>query len=576
MSTAIAILGGVGLFLLGMTVMTDGLKALAGSALRTVLGKAAATPLSGALWGAVVTLLVQSSSAVTMTTIGLVSAGLLTFPQGLGLVFGANVGTTGTGWLVALIGVRVSLSAYALPMIFAGALARLLSGGRIAASGGALAGFALVLYGLTTLQQGMGGLAESLQPSDLPAVLGTPGVGWAAGSVGLMTLIVVGLAMTAVMQSSTAAIAVTISAYYAGAVGLEQGAALIIGQNIGTATSSALAAIGASATAKRLALAYVLFKVIAALIAIVAFPLTAALMRAAVASVDGMTLLAAYHTAYNVVGVAVLLPATQHFTRIVERLLPSKQTALERALDPSTLANPVIAVETARRVVADIVTSTAASVCAALAGGAGPTAEGTAAAAAALEEVRDFLSELKEPPETEAERHRMTSTLHALDHASRLVEVLADDGLPGRPAGALHDFRAAELCTQAMRAAQVVGGSIISESALSAQAAPIGWSVSSEVAAALTEVEGAAAKLDALQRDYRAATLASVAPGKLTAADALTRIETARRLDQIVHHAWRSAAHLLGRGAPDNARDDLGSGSQAESTSAERHEDAAS
>jgi phosphate:Na+ symporter len=84
MSTAISILGGVGLFLLGMTVMTGGLKALAGSALRTVLSKAAATPLRGSFWGAVVTLLVQSSSATTMTTIGLVSAGLLTFPQGLG------------------------------------------------------------------------------------------------------------------------------------------------------------------------------------------------------------------------------------------------------------------------------------------------------------------------------------------------------------------------------------------------------------------------------------------------------------------------------------------------------------
>src|SRR5215472_2964899 len=164
MSTAIAVLGGVGLFLLGMSVMTDGLKALAGSALRTALGKAAATPLSGAFWGAVVTLLVQSSSATTMTTIGLVSAGLLTFPQGLGLVFGANVGTTGTGWLIALIGVRVSLSSYALPMILIGALARLLGRGRIEATGAALAGFALVLYGLTTLQEGMGGLAESLHP----------------------------------------------------------------------------------------------------------------------------------------------------------------------------------------------------------------------------------------------------------------------------------------------------------------------------------------------------------------------------------------------------------------------------
>jgi phosphate:Na+ symporter len=161
MSTTISVLGGIGLFLLGMTVMTEGLKGLAGSSLRTVLGKAAATPLSGAFWGAIITLLVQSSSATTMTTIGLVSAGLLTFPQGLGLVFGANVGTTGTGWLVALIGVRVSLSSYALPMIFIGALAKLIGIGRVAAAGGSLAGFALVLYGLTTLQQGMGAASRS-------------------------------------------------------------------------------------------------------------------------------------------------------------------------------------------------------------------------------------------------------------------------------------------------------------------------------------------------------------------------------------------------------------------------------
>ena len=96
MSTTISVLGGVGLFLLGMSVMTAGLKGLAGSGLRTLLSKAAATSLSGAFWGAVVTLIVQSSSATTMTTIGLVSAGVLTFPQGLALVFGANVGTTGT------------------------------------------------------------------------------------------------------------------------------------------------------------------------------------------------------------------------------------------------------------------------------------------------------------------------------------------------------------------------------------------------------------------------------------------------------------------------------------------------
>src|ERR1700749_1125966 len=101
-----------------MAIMTAGLKALAGSALRVVLAEAAATSVSGTFWGAVITPLVQSSSATTMTTIGLVSAGLLTFPQGLSLVFGANIGTTGTGWLVSAFGGRISLTAGPLPVVF--------------------------------------------------------------------------------------------------------------------------------------------------------------------------------------------------------------------------------------------------------------------------------------------------------------------------------------------------------------------------------------------------------------------------------------------------------------------------
>ena len=345
MSTTISVLGGVGLFLLGMSVMTAGLKGLAGSKLRTVLSKAAATPLSGAFWGAIVTLIVQSSSATTMTTIGLVSAGVLTFKQGLALVFGANVGTTGTGWLVALIGVRVSLTAAALPMIFIGALIKLLGHGRLSAAGAALAGFALVLFGLTTLQQGMGGLAEQLHPADLPAVLGG---GWWSALYGVLALVMAGLVMTAVMQSSTAAIAVTLSAHYAGAVGLDQACALIIGQNIGTATSSALAAIGASSTAKRLALAYILFKLIAALIALVLFPVTIPLLARAANAVDGVTLLAAYHTAYNVIGVLVLLPVIDRFTRLVERILPDRGSPLTRCLDPAALVTPFATVEAVR------------------------------------------------------------------------------------------------------------------------------------------------------------------------------------------------------------------------------------
>lgn len=287
-----------------------------------------------------------------MTTIGLVSAGLLTFQQGLGLVFGANVGTTGTGWLVALIGVRVSLTAAALPMIFVGALTKLLARGRMSGVGAALAGFGLVLFGLTTLQQGMGGLAERLHPADLPAVLAGPEAPWWSGLYGVLVLVVIGLVMTALMQSSTAAVAVTLSGHFAGAIGLDQACALIIGQNIGTATSSALAAIGASTTAKRLAIAYVLFKLIAALIALVLFPVVTPLLLRASSTVDGVTLLAAYHTAYNVVGVVVLLPLINWFTRLVERILPERGSPLTRCLDSSALATPIVAVEAVRRTIA--------------------------------------------------------------------------------------------------------------------------------------------------------------------------------------------------------------------------------
>src|SRR5262245_10201844 len=397
MSTTISVLGGVGLFLLGMSVMTGGLKTLAGPGLRTTLSRAAATPLSGTFWGAFVTLIVQSSSATTMTTIGLVSAGLLTFSQGLALVFGANIGTTGTGWLIALIGVRVSLTAAALPMIFVGALIKLLGRGRASAAGAALSGFALVLFGLTTLQQGMGGLADRLHPADLPAIFG-PGVSWWSGLFGLLALIVVGLAMTAVMQSSTAAIAVTLSAHFAGAVGLDQACALIIGQNIGTATSSALAAIGASSTAKRLALAYILFKLIAAVIALVLFPVTTPLLVRASNTIDGVTILAGYHTAYNVVGVAVLLPLIDRFTRFVERILPERGSPLTRSLDPAALQTPIAAEEAVRRTVARSLATMCESVDGALTGTNRGTSVGAQApvsvteASDALRQAREFIS----------------------------------------------------------------------------------------------------------------------------------------------------------------------------------------
>jgi phosphate:Na+ symporter len=560
MSTAISILGGVGLFLLGMTVMTDGLKALAGSALRTVLAKAAATPLRGAFWGAIATLIVQSSSATTMTTIGLVSAGLLTFPQGLGLVFGANVGTTGTGWLVALIGVRVSLTAAALPMIFVGALVKLLGSGRIAGAGAALAGFALVLFGLTTLQQGMGGLAERLHPADLPAVLAAPGAGWWSGMLGVLILLIVGLVMTAVMQSSTASIALTLSAHYAGAIGLDQACALIIGQNIGTATSSAMAAIGASTTAKRLALAYILFKLIAAVIALVLFPIVIPLLVRASNTIDGVTLLAGYHTAYNVIGVAILLPVISSFTRFVERILPDRGSTLTRCLDPSALAVPLAAEEAVRRTVARALDTMCQSLGGFLAGTArdGQAAPRVEEAASALSQAQEFMSEVSRPPDSPEEQRRLTLTMHALNHTSRLAEVAAEENVSWTAHNREEDIRAARLCAHAMKyaaeiAAQIAaatGSSVKSDAHRESQ--PFDAKVidpASPIQEVLGRLEQAAKDLRSLQKNHRAATLGAIANGSITASEAMASVDTVRRLDAVAHHAWRSASQLLEAGA---------------------------
>ena len=558
MSMTISILGGVGLFLLGMTVMTSGLKTLAGPAMRSVLGKAAATPLRGAFWGAMVTLLVQSSSATIMTTIGLVSAGLLTFPQGLGLVLGANVGTTGTGWLIALIGVRVSLTAAALPMIFVGALIKLLGHGRVSAAGAALAGFALVLFGLTTLQQGMGGLAEQLHPADLPAVLGAPGVGWGSGSLAVIMLVGVGLVMTSVMQSSTAAIAVTLSAYFAGAVGLDQACALIIGQNIGTATSSAMAAIGASSTAKRLALAYILVKLIAAAIALVLFPLVIPLLTRASSTIDGVTLLAGYHTAYNVVGVAVVMPLMGKFTQFVERILPERGSPLTRCLDPSALATPIIAVEAVRRTVARTVVALCNSLdvrLASLSRGEAlhrgkdviPFSELTDA----LRQAQEFISGMDGPLESKDDQRRLTSTLHALHHASRLVETTGEEGGFETAIGDPGGVRAVKLCAEVMRSTALMAGAIIEPARADGQmASPELPEPPSDVSntRVILQLEHWAKELGDVQRSHRSATLSAAAGGELTATEAMGRVDTVRRLAALAHHAWRTAAHLTGVG----------------------------
>ncbi|NUQ49198.1 MAG: Na/Pi symporter, partial [Phycisphaerae bacterium] len=189
-----ALLGGLGLFLLGMVLLTDGLKALAGDALRRILTRMVAGPVSGIGWGALITAVVQSSHATTLATVGFVSAGLLSFSQAVGVVFGANLGTTSTGWIVSQLGFKVSLGAFSSPLVLIGVLLRLLSHGRAAHFGAALCGFGLLFIGIDLLQGGMTAVSGHLSPGDLP--------GAGAGLAGRAALVGLGFIMTILTQSS--------------------------------------------------------------------------------------------------------------------------------------------------------------------------------------------------------------------------------------------------------------------------------------------------------------------------------------------------------------------------------------
>lgn len=544
MSTWIATLGGIGLFLLGMSVMTDGLKGLAGSALRDVMARAAATPVRGTFWGAVVTLIVQSSSATTMTTIGMVSAGLLTFPQGLSLVFGANIGTTGTGWLVALLGVRVSLTVAAMPMVFAGALLRLLGRGRWQAIGGAVAGLGLLLLGLTTLQDGMAGIAQNLNPADLPAIWGDADVSLLRGALGVLLLVLVGAAMTTAMQSSSAAIAVSLSALHAGAIGADQAVALVIGQNIGTAVSSAMAAIGTTSPAKRTAVAYVGFKLLTASVALVLFsPSTRAILWAGEFASPAL-LLAGYHTLYNVVGVGILLPLIRPYARLIERIVPERGPRLTRYLDKSVLSVPPVAVEAARRTVASALLYLGIELDRTL----DTPPSGRAAvidpvilqrAEEAFEHTRHFLSRLGEPPGSRDEHNRLTSTLHALDHATRLADALRELSFDPRLLDVDNERRAVMLCRRCAEAARQVARTV----------APDDPSIKGDAQPASLVLEmlvDSSRELADLRRAHRLATLESSGPGGMPVDAAMRRVELVRQLDRIGYHLWRAGAHLLG------------------------------
>lgn len=553
MGMTVSILGGVGLFLLGMAVMTDGLKALAGTAMRRLLSRAASTPIRATALGVVVTLIVQSSTATTTTTIGLVSAGLLSFARAIGVVFGANLGTTATAWFVAIVGVKVSVDVAALPLVFVGALLRLLGRKRLSAIGGTIAGFALLLFGLGVLQEGMSSMSTVVNPGDLPSMVGI-GVWRAIGATAV--LVIAGAVMTTVMQSSTAAVAVTLSALHAGAIAPDQAAALVVGQNVGTSLSSGVAAIGATTAAQRTALAHVLFNVITGAVVLCSFPLVIPWIDSAAKTLDPTLLLAGFHTAFNVLGVAMLLPMVGRFASVIERILPQRGPVLTRHLDRASQSMPDMAIEAARRTVAMTLELIARRAQSAIeARQAAPLREAIGdgaidAAKGALEETREFLSQMARPPEQPDAQGRLANALHALDHSIRLVENIEESA---HDAGVDGDEAALRVLERS-RTALELAASMSCMVAEPADCAEAGSGAESREALLQSRLVSLRVLSESITEDARlvrrGALGSAIAAGAPLAVDrVMARVDAVRHIDRIVHHAWRTLEHLVARGA---------------------------
>lgn len=332
--------GGIGLFLLGMALMTDSLKAMAGESLRLWLGRFTGSPTKAMFSGIAFTLIVQSSTATTLATIGFVSAGVLSFIQAIGVIIGANIGTTSTGWIVAFLGLKFSISAFALPMIGLGAMLKLLGKDTVSLLGLSLAGFGLLFLGIDFLQEAMAGFASQVDLSQ-----------WSNDDwLTQLILVIIGLVMTILLQSSTAAITATLAALASQAIDLPQALALVIGQNIGTVATAVLASIGATISAKRTAAVHVIFNVVTAVVAFFGLmPLTLWLVETRIIVWDNTIIIAAFHSAFSLMGAMMFMPFTKKFQYVIEKILPEKDVPATRFLDESLFSLPAVAIFTARR-----------------------------------------------------------------------------------------------------------------------------------------------------------------------------------------------------------------------------------
>lgn len=421
MSTEVfSALGGLGLFLLGMRLMTEGLRKLAGDRLHRWLARVTRTPVSGAATGALTTAVVQSSSATTVAAVGFVGAGLLTYEQSLGVIFGANIGTTLTGWIVALLGFKVKLGPLSLLLVFGGALLMLLTRKAGQDAGRALAGFALLFLGIDFLKDGLAASADAISLEQFSS----------ASFWGRLVLVGVGLVLTVLTQSSSATVATTLAALSSGILDLPQALAVVIGADVGTTATAWLATLGGSTASRRTGISHVVYNFITGLVAFLSLPLYHATLlkffpdvaesNAAIATVG-------FHTAFNVLGVVLVLPFTRSFANLMRRLVPDRHDSLGSVLEPRLAANPAVAFTTLRSVISQIVSQSLTITRDSLASSPDRIPnESYDVLEHAISDCRQFMGSLSNDDNRDLVRSQVPDLIHLCDHTERLLERCRD------------------------------------------------------------------------------------------------------------------------------------------------------
>lgn len=327
----LVLIGSLGMFIYGMKVMSEGLQQAAGSKLRNLLGSITSNRVKGVLTGFGITSIVQSSSVTTVMTVSFVNAGLMTLVQSAGVMMGANIGTTITGWLINIFGFKVSIGSYALIFIAIGAPFMFFGKQKVKAWSSAIIGFALLFMGLGALKDAVPDLgADSalvqffVDYKDIPIV-------------STLLFVLLGTLVTIIVQSSSAAMALTMTLVAGGIIPFEVAAAMILGENIGTTITAEIASTIGNVHAKRSARIHSMFNIIGVTWAVLLFPFILDGIEAFMIYTGGEgaspfdypaehanTGLAIFHTTFNLLNVLILIWFVPNLVRIAERTVKSK------------------------------------------------------------------------------------------------------------------------------------------------------------------------------------------------------------------------------------------------------------